>query len=148
MQHSHHCQWQNNVWYRQDLSVVFLVSIPCLWLKCSDQKLLMGGKVWFAFHFQVRGHHWGRSEQGIQARTWSRNYGGTLLAGSSTVFMFSYIPKDHLPRDGTTQSGLWLFNTSIDNQDNPPQTCRWPIWSWQFFNWNSLLSFWATCCQI
>lgn len=48
----------------------------------SDQKRLGGGKGLFVSSFQVTVHPWKDVSPGAQARTWCRNHGGKLLAGS------------------------------------------------------------------
>jgi len=66
------------------------------------------GFIWLAGHTRsCRGRN-SRQEPG--GRSWSRGHGGRLLTGlpPGLLSYFSYATQTHLPRDGTTHSGMSL----------------------------------------
>lgn len=90
-------------------------------LYCCDEKMTKRGLFYL---MTVRSYASNKKNQARTSRrerrrsNWSRGSGGMLL--TVLLIWISYIPEDHLPRDGTTQRSL-KPSTAITNHKNDSQ---------------------------
>lgn len=94
--------------------LVVLGNIPITVIKHHEQKQFGEERVYLAYRLQsiIRGMQ-GRNKRQEPRGNRSRGHGWMIL--TDFLSLFSYIPQDYLPKDGTTHSGVGPF-TSVVNQ--------------------------------
>ena len=113
----------------------------CVWGGAYLQNHFRDKRHYFSLHFYITAHHWDtqdlNSRQGLRQRL-LRNADYWLTLFWLKLGQLSYVTKDHLLSCGTQKVGWALAHQSTIKTSFHRHGYK-PIWSQQFFNWESLL---------